>query len=132
MEKEERYHEFGSEVDLVISGSPDPRLVRGAPLHETAPRVPAGVILVRVRVGVRKVSEEKKGLGFPRILFVMGERLVGVKALAEVADHAEDVGHVRANHRWRSEPECPRRLPYSHSVIVHGVVLQEREIENVI
>ena len=62
-------------MDLVISGSPDLRLVRGTPLHETAPRVPAGVILVGVRVGVRKVFEEEKSLGFPRILFIVGERL---------------------------------------------------------
>ena len=66
-------------MDLVISGSSYPRLVRGTPLHETAPRVPAGIILVGVRVGVRKVSEEEKSLGFPRILFVVGERLDQLK-----------------------------------------------------
>ena len=116
-------------MDLVIAGGPDPGLVRGAAFKEAAPRVPAGVILIGIVIGVREVSDEENSLAFSRALFVVGERLVGVKALSEIADQAEDVRCVRAQLRRRPEPEAPRRLPYAHSVVILGVVLQERDRE---
>ena len=61
-----------SEVDLMASSRSDPQLVSGAPLHQMAPRVSAGVILVGIHVGIRIVSEEEKSLGFPRIFFRSG------------------------------------------------------------
>ena len=65
--------EFVSEVDPVAFSRSYPRLVRDTLLHETAPRVSTSVLLVGIHVGVRNVSEEDKSLGFPRILFVVGE-----------------------------------------------------------
>ena len=116
-------------MDLVIAGGPDPGLVRGAAFKEAAPRVPAGVILIGIVIRVREVSDEENSLAFSRALFVVGERLVGVEALSEIADQAEDVRCVRAQLRRRPEPEAPRRLPYAHGVIILGVVLQERDRE---
>ena len=65
--------EFVSKVDLVAFSTSYPWLVCGTLLHETAPRVSASILLVGIHVDVRDVSEEDKSLGFPRILFIVGE-----------------------------------------------------------
>jgi hypothetical protein len=71
------------EVELVVAGRPDPRLVRHAALHEARPRVPPIVVVERVVVRVRQVAHEQNGVA--AVLLVVRKRLVRVERLAKVA-----------------------------------------------
>ena len=64
----------------MIASSPDPGLVRGALLDESAPRVPPYIVVERVIVRIRKITNEEHGLTF-WVGYVMLQSLVGVVGL---------------------------------------------------
>lgn len=72
------------EIDLVIPGAPNPRLISGASLDKPTPRVPSRVIMERVRVRVREVSHEQNSLTTRRVSLVMSQSPVRIMGLSHI------------------------------------------------
>ena len=78
-------YDFGGKVNLVISGSPYPRLIGNASLHEPSPRIPPGVVVIRVGICIRKVPQKEHCFSFCWIWFIVCKSPVWIVCLTKIS-----------------------------------------------
>lgn len=82
--KDLRMYNFRGKINLMISCSPNPRLVGNTSLNKSCPRIPSPIIMIKIIICIWKIPNKQHSLPFDRVLFIMSQSRVWIITLSKI------------------------------------------------